>query len=347
MLRAERTPVTWVKLRPLFVLMVHNTRLESYVSKQKQLQQGHNTTPTNVNLMFMHHASMEPMRSTLSSWEARSTDKRYGAGRAAVQAKAGTHKGLTDTTRSKRQRQTLLAYIAKHELPHYSAAQLYSRQSKSHTSIASTLRAAESADKAVAAAVPERKLTHLQQTHTAGPCRARLPVKPPAAHAHKAPQLAEAGTKVAKQRGTGRSSADIAGRAKAARAAKAEERPSQAGKAVVPTAYQKRKQRTEEVQALAKRQALPVEQRRAEAEARTAESRAAVQRVCREVAAEEEREGAAARAEHQQLKAQLNAWEAQNQRKLKPSDLRLDPELRVMYHRYRDLCDSLAGPSPV
>jgi len=167
-------------------------------------------------------------------------------------------------------------------------------------------------------------------------------VKPPAAHAHKAPQLAEAGAKVAKQRGTGRSAADIAGRAKAARAAQAAERPSQAGKAPVPTAAQKRKQREADSQALAKRQALPVEQRRAEAEARAAEARAAAQRVCREAAAEE-REREAARAEHKQLRAQLNAWEAQNQRKLKPSDLRLDPELRVTYSRYRDLCDSLGG----
>ena len=344
--RAERTPVMWARLRPLFVLMVHNTRLESYVSKQKQLQQGHNTTPTNVNFIFMHHASMEPMRSTLSAWEARSTDVRYGAGRAVVRAKAGTRKGLTDTQRSKRQRQMLLGHIGKHELPHYSAGQLYSRLSKSHTSVASTLRAAESADKAVAVAVPERKLAALQQTHTSGPCRARQPVKPPAAHAHKAPQLAEAGAKVAKQRGTGRSAADIAVRSKAAKRAKGAEQPSQAGKAAVPTATQKRKQRESDAQALAKRRAIPVEQRRAEAEAREAETRTAAQRV-REEVAQEERERAAARSEQEeeqkQLRAELNAWEAQNQRKLKPSDLRSDPELKVKYSRYRDLCDSLRG----
>ena len=190
--------------------------------------------------------------------------------------------------------------------------------------------------------MPERKLTALQQTHTAGPCRARAAVKPPAAHAHKAPQLAEAGTKVPKQRGTGRSAADIAARSKAARGAKGAEQPSQAGKAAVPTAAQKRKQREADAQVLAKRQALPVEQRRAEAEAREAEGRAAAKRV-REVAAEEERERAAARAEQKQLRAELNAWEAQNGRKLKPSDLRSAPELRAVYSRYRDLCDSLSG----
>ena len=63
--------------------------------------------------------------------------------------------------------------------------------------------------------------------------------------------------------------------------------------------------------------------------------------------AEEERERAAAakqaRGELKQLKDELNAWEAQHQRKLKPSDLRSDPELKVKYNRYRDLRDSLDG----
>ena len=194
----------------------------------------------------------------------------------------------------------------------------------------------------MAAAVPERKLTALQQTHTSGPCRARADPKPPAAHAHKAPQLAEAGTKVPKQRGTGRSAADIADRSKAAKVAKGAERPAQAGKAPVPSAAQKRKEREAAIQVLAKRQALPVEQRRAEA-TREAEARAAAERVREEVAGEERERAAAeklARAERTQLKAKLNAWEAQNKRKLKPSDLRSDPELRVQYNRYRDLCDS-------
>ena len=111
----------------------------------------------------------------------------------------------------------------------------------------------------------------------------------------------------------------------------------------VPTAAQKRKQREADTQALAKRQALPVEQRRTEAEAREADARAVAQRVCQEVAAEEERERTAVRAEHKLLRAELDAWEVQNQRKLKPSDLRSDPELRVKYSRYRDLCDSLRG----
>ena len=275
-LRVERTPILWAALRPLFVLMVHNTRLESYVSKQKQLQQGHNTTPTNVNFIFMHHASMEQMRSTLSSWSARSTDVRYGVGRASVQAKAGRNKGLKATQRSKKQRQALLMFTLADELPCYPAMQLYSRGERS---VASALRAAESADKAVAAAVPERKLTSLQQTHTSGPCRARAAPKPPPAYAHKAPQIAEAGTKVPKQRGTGRSTADIAVRSRAAKAAKAAERPSQAGKAALPTAAQKRKQREADEQARTKRQAVPVEQRRAEAEAREEEARAAAKRV--------------------------------------------------------------------
>ena len=146
--------------------------------------------------------------------------------------------------------------------------------------------------------------------------------------------------KVPKQRGTGRSTADIAVRSRAAKAAKAAERPSQAGKAALPTAAQKRKQREADEQARTKRQAVPVEQRRAEAEAREEEARAAAKRV-REEVAQDERERAAARAEQKQLRAELNAWEAQNGRKLKPSDLRSDPELNVKYSRYRDLCDSL------
>ena len=260
--------------------MVHNTRLESYVSKQKQLRQGHNTTAVNVNFIFMHHTSMERMRNTLSSWSARSTDVRYGAGRAAVQAKAGRNVGLTDTVRSKLQRHILLMFTLRQELPKYTFQQLYSR---GQTSVALLLRSAEMAEKTVAGAVVERKLHALQHSHTAGPCREWRPVKPPAACASKAPPVAEAGEHVPKQRGTGRSAAAIADRTKAAKAAKAAERPSQAGKAVVPTAAQKRKQRDADVQTLAKRQAVPVEQRRAEAEAREAAAYAAAKRVRAEV----------------------------------------------------------------
>ena len=135
-----------------------------------------------------------------------------------------------------------------------------------------------------------------------------------------------------KQHGTGRSTADIAARSKAAKGAKGVERPSQAGKAAVPTAAQKRKQREADAQELAKRLAIPVEQRRAEAEARElreAEGRATAKRV-REEVAEEERERAAAakqaRGEQKQLKDELNAWEAQHQRKLKREAVR--PALR-------------------
>ena len=43
LLCTAQTPRAWVALRPLFVLMPHNTRLESYVSKHKQLEH-HNTS---------------------------------------------------------------------------------------------------------------------------------------------------------------------------------------------------------------------------------------------------------------------------------------------------------------
>ena len=98
-----------------------------------------------------------------------------------------------------------------------------------------------------------------------------------------------------------------------------------------------------------KRQAVPVEQQRAEAEAREVEARAAAKRVRAEVESEE-MERAAQRgtsraaghaAEHQELKAELRAWEASHKRKLKPSDLRADVELKVKYSRYRELCDAM------
>ena len=98
--------------------------------------------------------------------------------------------------------------------------------------------------------------------------------------------------------------------------------------------------------ALAKRQAVPVEQRRAEAEAREAEARATAKRVREEA----ETEATAAREakrvsseERAELKAQLNAWERQNGRRLKKADLHSDPVLHATYTRYRELSDSDDG----
>jgi len=38
LLSLESTPGVWAALKPLFIVMVHNTRLEAMVSKQKQLE---------------------------------------------------------------------------------------------------------------------------------------------------------------------------------------------------------------------------------------------------------------------------------------------------------------------
>ena len=46
-------------------------------------------------------------------------------------------------------------------------------------------------------------------------------------------------------------------------------------------------------------------------------------------------------AEHKQLKTELRAWEEKHQRKLKPSDVRADPELKIKYSRYCELCDEM------
>ena len=68
----EKTPGVHKALWPLFVLLVHNTRLESYVSKHKQLEQS-NMGSRLVDAMFMAHCDMEPEREALSSHEMRST----------------------------------------------------------------------------------------------------------------------------------------------------------------------------------------------------------------------------------------------------------------------------------
>lgn len=129
----ERTPTVWRALVPLFVLMVHNTRLESYVSKQKQLQQGHNTTPSMVNHIFMHHAGLEETRALLTSNQMRST-----SGKARLKAglaEASKGHGLTDATRSKVQRQGLMFLTLTTVLPLYSAKDIYARGRESAASM--------------------------------------------------------------------------------------------------------------------------------------------------------------------------------------------------------------------
>ena len=58
------TPGVWEALQRIFVLMVHATRVESSVSKQKQLEHS-NMKGRTVNSMWVHHASMEDERAKL------------------------------------------------------------------------------------------------------------------------------------------------------------------------------------------------------------------------------------------------------------------------------------------
>ena len=317
----ERTPTVWKALVPLFVLMVHNTRLESYVSKQKQLQQGHNTTPSMVNAIFMHHAGLEETRALLTSNQMRSTTGSGARHKGALEEASKGHQ-LTDPMRNKLQRQGLLFLTVTSVLPLYNVKEIYARGSDS---AASKERVARDADAANAAAVPERKLVAFQHTHIAGPCRARAPVKPVAAIAHLAPQDGA--------NSQGRGAAAIAARKKTAKAAKA---AAQAGKQPVPNAGQKRKVRAEEVVAHTARLAAPLAQRQAQAQAREAEARAAATRVRDEV--EAENAGKKARLEErEQLRVELGVWERRIGRKLKRTDLDRDPELAVKYARYREL----------
>lgn len=321
----ERTPTVWKALIPLFVLMVHNTRLESYVSKQKQLQQGHNTTPSMVNAIFMHHAGLEETRALLTSNQMRSTTGSGARHKGALEEASKGHQ-LTDPMRNKLQRQGLLFLTVTSVLPLYNVKEIYARGSDS---AASKERVARDADAANAAAVPERKLVAFQHTHIAGPCRARAPVKPVAAIAHLAPQDGA--------NSQGRGAAAIAARKKTAKAAKAVLPPAaQAGKQPAPNAGQKRKVRAQEVVAHTARLAAPLAQRQAQAQAREAEARAAATRVRDEV--EAENAGKKARLEErEQLRVELGVWERRIGRKLKRTDLDRDPELAVKYARYREL----------
>ena len=102
------------------------------------------------------------------------------------------------------------------------------------------------------------------------------------------------------------------------------------------TAGQKRKARTQELEANAARLAAPLAEREAQAQAREEEARAAALRVRDSVEAENARKKARLE-EREQLRVELGVWERRTGRKLKRADLDRDPELAVKYARYREL----------
>jgi hypothetical protein len=203
--------------------MPHNTRLESYVSKHKQLEH-HNTSAGMVNDMFMLHAQLESERAALTHSSARSATG--GARRPAARAEAAKGHGLTDAHASKGQRQAM-AMLALVEAQRYSAAALFKR---GEGSVARALKRKRAEEADLAAAVPRAKVEALKQTHAAGPSgQARRPVQPAAALQHLAPVRLEAGQKATKAHGTGRSAADLAvrKRQKAAEKRNASAQPKQ------------------------------------------------------------------------------------------------------------------------
>ena len=363
--RRARTPKLWTALNPLKVLMVHNTRLECYVSKQKQLRKGHNTTALMVNDVFMVHAQDEALRATLMAPEMRSSTG--GARRKAALIEMGKGHALTDSTRSMAQRRRMLHIYVVDRLPKYSAARLYSR---GKASIATAVRHAAAVQKRIAAEVVDRKVVAFQQTHMAGQSRARRPTKPPAAYAYLAPTTLMAREKAKKVRGTGHAAADIAKRTRKAAAVKAMHAPPpvpvvprQPAKAR-PLSDQQHAKRKAPAQPYARprrgqpphpqpqpQPALTVQEKQALAQAREDEAKAASARVCAEMEAEvameevateemaQMSEGEKEAMERVALRAALCKLEADLGRKLKGRDLRERPEVAVMYARYRVLCD--------
>lgn len=207
------TPGINMALCPLFVLMVHNTRLESYVSKHKQLEQGNMGSRT-VNAMFLAHSEMEPERTLLCSHAMRTASGR-GTVRPRAREEAAKGHGLASAYESKRQR-AMMATLSLADAATISARDLYCRNDNS---LAKAIQNAAASDDAVADAVDERKILSFVKTKDrTGLGNARKPLKPVAAC--RAPNLAKAGERAPKQRGTGRSAADIAARRKAAAAAK-------------------------------------------------------------------------------------------------------------------------------
>ena len=211
----KQTPGVHKALWPLFVLIVHNTRLESYVSKHKQLEQS-NMGSRLVDAMFMAHCDMEPERQVLCSSEMRSTGG--GAKRACAQMAAAQGKPLTNGAYHSKVQRIAMTDLSLKEAATYSDRELYRR---GKLSVATQVREARASDAAVADAVNERKVvTFVKTASVTDKGNARKAVAPPAA-CHKAPLLAKAGDHVPAQRGTGRSAADLAVRSKAVTAAEA------------------------------------------------------------------------------------------------------------------------------
>ena len=202
------TPGLWVAFRRIFVLMVHNTRLESLVSKQKSLEH-HSMHGMTVENYVLHHARMEGERELLTRRELRSTTG--GARRSQAVAQGFRSLPAAHTYGSKLQRRAYSELMLK-AMSRYSAVELYSRGA---TSIAKAVKRQRGELDMLAASVPERKFKALKSTHAVTATgRARKAVAPPAAHAHLAGATHAAGTNVAKSRGTGRSAKDIAAKKK-------------------------------------------------------------------------------------------------------------------------------------
>lgn len=353
----EQTPGVHKALWPLFVLIVHNTRLESYVSKHKQLEQS-NMGSRLVDAMFMAHCEMEPEREVLSSSQLRATSG--GAKRTRAQEEAAKGKPITGGAyRSKLQRIAMTGLGLK-EAGTFTDCEFYQRKG----SVAAQVQEARASDAAVADAVNERKVvTFVKTASVTEKGNPRKAVAPPAA-CHKAPELAKAGEHVPAQRGTGRSAADLAVRSKAATAAKAAAppvtktaRPRKDGQPMTQAQQRthgqplakpkKRKPSAEEleVEAAAKRQRLAVLQAEEAVRAQAAEVRRVALEERRAREAQEAAAAAAIAAETQarecerlKLKAELQAVMTQAGRVLKQRDWdAMGPEWSAKVARYKQL----------
>ena len=194
LLQSSTTPSLWSALRPLFVLMVHNTRLESYVSKHKQLETSSMTAGL-VDAMFMAHASLERERALLSASTERSLTR--GACTAAAKAKATEGRCLQKAYISKAQRRGMVLHVMAQ------GSQFKGVKWRGQGSVAQLLKAQRSASQAVTDANVERRYHSLSTScRVTATGRARAALPPVAAVAYKAPD----------QSGGGRGAAAIASR---------------------------------------------------------------------------------------------------------------------------------------
>ena len=201
-LNEDDTPGLFWALTPLFVLMVHNTKLESYVSKHKMIEKP-NMGGLAVQDAFLHHARQDSERVLLCAPGMRSETGgalKPGAKQAHTEGKRLPASHAHGSKKCRR----LSVEMGLTKGRAYDHAEVYSR---GDASVACEARKRQAAEATAEDAVPAKQFASLLKTAARGPSgRARVPVAPPQAKAYLAPQPGESG------KGTGRSKDAIAAR---------------------------------------------------------------------------------------------------------------------------------------